>query len=225
MALLKLNVVLCLDRAGLVGEDGPTHHGAFDMAALRIVPNLTIASPMDEQELRKLMYTAQLPDRGPFIIRYPRGSGSVVDWRCPFEEIPIGKGRKLRDGSDVAVITIGPIGVQAAAAIDACSGATTNTIAHYDLRFLKPLDEEMLHEIGRKFQRIVTIEDGVRNGGMGSAVMEWMEDHGYHPIVKRLGLPDHFVEHGTIAQLQAIVGLDKESIINAISEQLTAKRQ
>ena len=225
VALLKLNVVLCLDRAGLVGEDGPTHHGAFDMAALRIVPNLTIASPMDEQELRKLMYTAQLPDRGPFIIRYPRGSGSVVDWRCPFEEIPIGKGRKLRDGSDVAVITIGPIGVQAAAAIDACSDATTNTIAHYDLRFLKPLDEEMLHEIGRKFQRIVTIEDGVRNGGMGSAVMEWMEDHGYHPVVKRLGLPDHFVEHGTIAQLQAIVGLDKESIINAISEQLTAKRQ
>ncbi len=225
VALLKLNVVLCLDRAGLVGEDGPTHHGAFDMAALRIVPNLTIASPMDEQELRKLMFTAQLPDRGPFIIRYPRGSGSVVDWRCPFEEIPIGKGRKLRDGSDVAVITIGPIGVQAAAAIDACSGATTNTIAHYDLRFLKPLDEEMLHEIGRKFQRIITIEDGVRNGGMGSAVMEWMEDHGYHPVVKRLGLPDHFVEHGTIAQLQAIVGLDKESIINAISEQLTAKRQ
>ena len=225
VALLKLNVVLCLDRAGLVGEDGPTHHGAFDMAALRIIPNLTIASPMDEQELRKLMYTAQLPDRGPFIIRYPRGSGSVVDWRCPFEEIPIGKGRKLRDGSDVAVITIGPIGVQAAAAIDACSDATTNTIAHYDLRFLKPLDEEMLHEIGRKFQRIVTIEDGVRNGGMGSAVMEWMEDHGYHPVVKRLGLPDHFVEHGTIAQLQAIVGLDKESIINAISEQLTAKRQ
>ena len=225
VALLKLNVILCLDRAGLVGEDGPTHHGAFDMAALRIIPNLTIASPMDEQELRKLMYTAQLPDRGPFIIRYPRGSGSVVDWRCPFEEIPIGKGRKLRDGSDVAVITIGPIGVQAAAAIDACSGATTNTIAHYDLRFLKPLDEEMLHEIGRKFQHIVTIEDGVRNGGMGSAVMEWMEDHGYHPIVKRLGLPDHFVEHGTIAQLQAIVGLDKESIINAISEQLTAKRQ
>ena len=225
VALLKLNVVLCLDRAGLVGEDGPTHHGAFDMAALRIVPNLTIASPMDEHELRKLMYTAQLPDRGPFIIRYPRGSGSVVDWRCPFEEIPIGKGRKLRDGSDVAVITIGPIGVQAAAAIDACSGATTNTIAHYDLRFLKPLDEEMLHEIGRKFQRIITIEDGVRNGGMGSAVMEWMEDHGYHPVVKRLGLPDHFVEHGTIAQLQAIVGLDKESIINAISEQLTAKRQ
>ncbi len=225
VALLKLNVVLCLDRAGLVGEDGPTHHGAFDMAALRIIPNLTIASPMDEQELRKLMFTAQLPDRGPFIIRYPRGSGSVVDWRCPFAEIPIGKGRKLRDGSDVAVITIGPIGVQAAAAIDACSGATTNTIAHYDLRFLKPLDEEMLHEIGRKFQHIVTIEDGVRNGGMGSAVMEWMEDHGYHPIVKRLGLPDHFVEHGTIAQLQAIVGLDKESIINAISEQLTAKRQ
>ena len=222
VALLKLNVVLCLDRAGLVGEDGPTHHGAFDMASLRIVPNLTIASPMDEQELRRLMYTAQLPDRGPFVIRYPRGSGSIVDWRCPFEEIPVGKGRKLREGTDVAVITIGPIGVQAAAAIDACPEAAPNSIAHYDLRFLKPLDEEMLHEIGRKFQRIVTIEDGVRNGGMGSAVMEWMEDHGYHPVVKRLGLPDHFVEHGTVAQLQAIAGIDKESIINAISEQLTA---
>ena len=222
VALLKLNVVLCLDRAGLVGEDGPTHHGAFDMASLRIVPNLTIASPMDEQELRRLMYTAQLPDRGPFVIRYPRGSGSIVDWRCPFEEIPVGKGRKLREGTDVAVITIGPIGVQAAAAIDACPEAAAKSIAHYDLRFLKPLDEEMLHEIGRKFQRIVTIEDGVRNGGMGSAVMEWMEDHGYHPVVKRLGLPDHFVEHGTVAQLQAIAGIDKESIINAISEQLTA---
>jgi 1-deoxy-D-xylulose-5-phosphate synthase len=216
VALLKLNVVLCLDRAGLVGEDGPTHHGAFDMAALRIVPNLTIASPMDEHELRKLMYTAQLPDRGPFIIRYPRGSGSVVDWRCPFEEIPIGKGRKLRDGSDVAVITIGPIGVQAAAAIDACSGATTNTIAHYDLRFLKPLDDELLHEIGQRFKKIVTIEDGVRKGGMGTAVMEWMNDHGYHPAITRLGLPDTFVEHGTVAELQHIVGIDAESIAKTL---------
>jgi 1-deoxy-D-xylulose-5-phosphate synthase len=218
VALLRLNVVLCLDRAGLVGEDGPTHHGAFDLAALRIIPNLTIASPLDECELRRLMFTAQLPNQGPFVIRYPRGSGSVVDWRCPLEAIPVGKGRLLRDGSDIAVITLGPIGIQAAAAIDEClafgNGTATNrtTIAHFDLRFLKPLDEEMLHDIGKRFNKIVTIEDGVRNGGMGTAIMEWMSDHGYTPAISRLGLPDHFVEHGTVAQLQAIVGIDKESI-------------
>lgn len=221
MAILKLNVVLCLDRAGLVGEDGPTHHGAFDMASLRVVPNLTIASPMDECELRRLMYTAQLPDKGPFVIRYPRGNGSVVDWRCPLEAIPVGKGRKLRDGSDVAVITIGPIGIQAQQAIDdICSTnsdtAANKTIAHYDLRFLKPLDEEMLHEIGRKFQKIVTVEDGARSGGMGSAVMEWLSDHGYSPVIKRLGLPDRFVEHGTVAQLQDIVGIDAAHIKQTI---------
>lgn len=224
VALLNLNVVLCLDRAGLVGEDGPTHHGVFDMAALRVVPNLTIASPMDECELRRLMFTAQLPDKGPFVIRYPRGRGSVVDWRCPFEEIPVGKGRRLRDGSDVAVVTIGPIGVQAAEAIDEL-GALTAKVAHYDLRFLKPLDEEMLHEIGQRFKKIVTIEDGVRKGGMGTAVMEWMSDHGYHPAIQRLGIPDHFVEHGTVEELRRIVGIDKESIKNAISQQLTAKNE
>ncbi len=216
VAILGLNVVLCLDRAGLVGEDGPTHHGVFDMAALRVVPNLTIASPMDECELRRLMYTAQLPDKGPFVIRYPRGSGSVVDWRCPLEEVPVGKGRKLRDGADMAVITIGPIGVEAAAAIDEIANSQKLSIAHYDLRFLKPLDEDLLHEIGQRFQKVVTIEDGVRNGGMGSAVMEWMDDHGYRPVVRRLGIPDHFVEHGTVAQLQHIVGIDKESICRAI---------
>ena len=224
VALLNLNVVLCLDRAGLVGEDGPTHHGVFDMAALRAVPNLTIASPMDECELRRLMFTAQLPDKGPFVIRYPRGRGSVVDWRCPFEEIPVGKGRQLRDGSDVAVVTIGPIGVQAAEAIVEL-GALASKVAHYDLRFLKPLDEEMLHEVGKKFKKIVTIEDGVRKGGMGTAVMEWMSDHGYHPAVHRLGIPDHFVEHGTVEELRRIVGIDKESIKNAISQQLTAKNE
>ena len=224
VALLNLNVVLCLDRAGLVGEDGPTHHGVFDMAALRAVPNLTIASPMDECELRRLMFTAQLPDKGPFVIRYPRGRGSVVDWRCPFEEIPVGKGRQLRDGSDVAVVTIGPIGVQAAEAIDEL-GALTAKVAHYDLRFLKPLDEEMLHEIGQRFKKIVTIEDGVRKGGMGTAVMEWMSDHGYYPAIQRLGIPDHFVEHGTVEELRRIVGIDKESIKNAISQQLTAKSE
>ena len=212
VAILRLNVVLCLDRAGLVGEDGPTHHGAFDMAALRIIPNLTISSPMDECELRRLMYTAQLPNQGPFVIRYPRGNGSVVNWRCPLEAVPIGKGRKLQDGSDVAVITIGPIGVTAAKAI----AAFTPKVAHYDLRFLKPLDEEMLHEIGRKFKKIVTVEDGVRNGGMGSAILEWMSEHDYMPVIKRLGLPDHFVEHGTVAQLQNIVGIDEEHIRETI---------
>ena len=164
-----------------------------------------------------MMYTAQLPDKGPFVIRYPRGCGSLVDWRCPLEEIPVGKGRRLRDGNDLAIITLGPIGTQAAAAIEECSVcgdsvATNKTIAHYDLRFLKPLDEDLLHEIGKKFTKIITVEDGVRNGGMGSAVLEWMSDHGYQPVVRRLGLPDHFVEHGKVSELQAIVGIDKESI-------------
>lgn len=215
IALLNLNVVICLDRAGLVGEDGPTHHGAFDMAALRVIPNLTIASPMDEHELRRLMYTAQLPDKGPFVIRYPRGCGSLVDWRCPLEAIPVGKGRKLKDGSEVAVITIGPIGTSAAEVI-----ADNSTVAHYDLRFLKPLDEDMLHEIGRKFKKIVTIEDGVRKGGMGTAVMEWLSDHGYTPTVKRLGLPDEFVEHGKVSELQAITGIDQANIQKVIEELL-----
>ena len=224
IAILKLNVVLCLDRAGLVGEDGPTHHGAFDLAALRIIPNLTIASPMDEAELRRLMYTAQLPDKGPFVIRYPRGRGSMIDWHCPFEEIPIGTGRKLRDGSDIAVITIGPIGVQVGEAIEELS-TNASKVAHYGLRFLKPLDEKILNEIGRKFQKIITIEDGVRNGGMGSAIMEWMNDHNYHPTIQRLGLPDNFVEHGTIPQLQAIVGIDKANVKEAILRYITPINQ
>ena len=224
IALLNLNVVICLDRAGLVGEDGPTHHGAFDMAALRVIPNLTIASPMDEMELRRLMFTAQLPDKGAFVIRYPRGNGSVIDWRCPLEEIPVGKGRKLRDGSDLAVITIGPIGIEAAKAINAITASgepsASNKVAHYDLRFLKPLDEDMLHEIGRKFKKIVTVEDGVRKGGMGTAVMEWLSDHGYTPTVKRLGLPDEFVEHGKVSELQAIAGIDQANIQKVIEELL-----
>jgi len=212
VALLNLPVVLCLDRAGLVGEDGPTHHGAFDIAALRPVPNLTIASPMDETELRKMMFTAQLPDKGTFVIRYPRGRGSVVDWRCPFEEIAVGKGRCLREGSDVAVLSFGPLGVEVQKAISDVS----LSVAHYDMRFVKPLDEELLDEVGRKFKRIVTVEDGSREGGFGSAVLEWMSDHGYTPQVKRLGLPDRFVEHGTVAELQKITGIDAESIKKAV---------
>lgn len=212
VALLNLPVVLCLDRAGLVGEDGPTHHGAFDIAALRPVPNLTIASPMDETELRKMMFTAQLPDKGTFVIRYPRGRGSVVDWRCPFEEIAVGKGRCLREGTDVAVLSFGPLGVEVQKAISDVS----LSVAHYDMRFVKPLDEELLDEVGRKFKRIVTVEDGSREGGFGSAVLEWMSDHGYTPQMKRLGLPDRFVEHGTVAELQKITGIDAESIKKAV---------
>ena len=213
VAILRLPVVLCFDRAGLVGEDGPTHHGAFDMAALRPIPNLTIASPMNEHELRNLMYTGQLDGNGPFIIRYPRGRGVLVDWRCPFQEIPVGTGRKLRDGDDIAVLTIGPIGNDVEEVITSLSDTTSSpSIAHYDMRFLKPLDENILHEVGRKFKRIITIEDGVRNGGMGSAVMEWMNDHGYQLQITRMGLPDYFVEHGTVDELRHIVGIDNETI-------------
>ncbi len=212
VAILRLPVVLCLDRAGLVGEDGPTHHGAFDMAALRPIPNLTIASPLDEHELRRLMYTAQLDGKGPFVIRYPRGCGSLVDWRCPLEEIPVGTGRKLREGDDTAILSIGPIGNDALKAAVECAMYHQVRCAVYDMRFLKPLDEKILHEVGTKYKRIITVEDGVRNGGLGSAVLEWMNDHGYQVQITRLGLPDQFVEHGTVAELQQIVGLDTESI-------------
>ena len=214
LAILNLPVVLCLDRAGLVGKDGPTHHGAFDMAALRCIPNLTIASPMDECELRQLMYTAQLPDKGTFVIRYPRGRGHRVEWQCPFEEIPVGKGRKLRDGQRLAVLSIGPFGYDVEQAID----ETGLPVAHYDLRFLKPLDEELLEEVAHNYDRILTVEDGARKGGMGSAVLEWMADHHYHPSVVRLGLPDHFVPHGTVEELRRLCGIDTESIAKAISQ-------
>ena len=208
MALPGYHVVLCLDRAGLVGKDGPTHHGAFDMAFLRAVPNLTIASPMDEHELRKMMYTAQLPDKGGFVIRYPRGRGVHADWRCALEELPIGRGRLISPGRHVAVLTIGPIGNDVADVI----ASMDEKPAHYDMRYLKPIDEQLLREVAENYERIVTVEDGVRNGGLGSAVMEWLNDNGYLKPVTRLGLPDKFVEHGTIEELREIVGLDKESI-------------
>ena len=214
LAILNLPVVLCLDRAGLVGKDGPTHHGAFDMAALRCIPNLTIASPMDECELRQLMYTAQLPDKGTFVIRYPRGRGHRVEWQCPLEEIPVGKGRKLRDGQRLVVLSIGPFGYDVEQAID----ETGLPVAHYDLRFLKPLDEELLEEVAHNYDRILTVEDGIREGGMGSAVLEWMADHHYHSSVVRLGLPDHFVQHGTVEELRRLCGIDTESIAKTISQ-------
>ena len=216
VAIQKLNFVLCLDRAGLVGEDGPTHHGVFDMAYLRPIPNLIIASPYDELELRRLMYTAQLPNQGPFVIRYPKGRGTQVNWKCPLEPIEIGKGRKLKAGTDLAVITIGPIGNDAAKAIEEAEKQTGKNIAHYDLRFLKPLDESMLHEIGKNFQHIVTIEDGVLKGGMGSAILEFMSDNNYMPTVKRLGIPDQFIQHGPVEDLRAICNIDRTSIYNTL---------
>jgi 1-deoxy-D-xylulose-5-phosphate synthase len=210
VAILKLPVVLCLDRAGLVGEDGPTHHGAFDLAYLRPIPNLTICSPMDEHELRRLMYTAQLAGKGPFVIRYPRGNGVLTDWHCRLEAVEVGTGRKLKAGKGVAVLSIGPVGNNAAIAVQGTDAA------HYDMRFLKPLDEKILDEVGRNFKKVVVVENGVRNGGLGSAVLEWMSDHGYGPQVVRLGIPDIFVEHGSVRELLEIVGLDVASIRRAV---------
>lgn len=225
MAILNLPVVLCLDRAGLVGEDGATHHGAFDMAFLRPIPNLTISSPMDEHELRRLMYTAQLPGKGSFVIRYPRGKGVLTDWECPLNEIKVGTGRRLHDGWDVAVLSIGPIGNDVEKAINIIESANSPStqehcpsIAHYDMRFLKPLDETILQEVAERFSRIITIEDGVRDGGLGTAVTEWMNDHGYTPHITRMGMPDHFVEQGTVEQLRALCGID----IDGIKKQLTS---
>lgn len=219
VALLNLPVVICLDRAGLVGEDGATHHGAFDIAALRPVPNLTISSPMNEHELRRLMYTAQLPDKGPFVIRYPRGRGVLADWHCELEEVKVGTGRKLHDGKDVAVLSFGPVGNNVEEAIEMMETSTPQlSIAHYDMRFAKPLDTEILKDVAQLFDRIITIEDGAREGGFGSAVLEWLEDNGYRKNVVRLGLPDHFVEHGTVAELQHIVGIDAEGIIDAVND-------
>lgn len=212
VAIQKLNVVFCLDRAGLVGQDGPTHHGAFDLAYMRPIPNLTVASPLNEHELRKMMYTAQLPNQGPFVIRYPRGRGVLPEWKCPLEAIEIGKGRLLKEGKDIAVLTLGPIGNTAQQAIAKAEKQSGKSIAHYDLRFLKPLDEALLHEVGKKFKKIVTLEDGVLKGGMGSAILEFMADHGYTPTVKRIGIPDKFVQHGKPEELYQICGMDSQSI-------------
>lgn len=223
VAIQRLNVVLCLDRAGLVGEDGPTHHGAFDLAYLRPIPHLTIAAPMNEHELRHLMYTAQLPDKGPVVIRYPRGRGHLVDWQCEMKEIPFGTGRKLKEGTDVAVLTLGPIAYEAKKAIEQAEAEARErgeqlSVAHYDMRFLKPIDTAILEEVGQRFHRVITIEDGVIAGGLGSAVLEFMADRGYTPRVKRLGLPDEFVEHGAVEQLYEIVGLDSRSIAREITQ-------
>ena len=211
VAISNLHVVLCLDRAGLVGEDGPTHHGAFDIAALRTVPNLTICSPMTEPELRNMMYTAA-NSSGAWVIRYPRGKGSTVDWRKPLESIGIGTGRKLRSGNRVCVLSFGALGVMVEKAIDSIVSAD-NSVAHYDMRFVKPLDESILREVAEaNYEKIITVEDGSINGGFGSAVSEWLHDHDCHTPLRRLGLPDHFVEHGAVGELYKIVGLDEEAL-------------
>lgn len=211
VAIQKLNVIFCLDRAGLVGEDGPTHHGVFDLAYFRSIPNMTVSSPINEHWLRKLMFTAQLPDKGPFMIRYPRGRGILSDWRCKLEEVPVGKGYCLKEGTDIAVLTLGPIGNTAAEAITEAEKQGLS-IAHYDMVFLKPLDEALLHSIMKRFNRIVTVEDGILKGGFGSAVLEFMADNHYTPKIKRIGIPDRFIEHGSVNQLHAVCGMDMEHI-------------
>ena len=213
VAIQNLHVVFCLDRAGLVGEDGVTHHGAFDLSYLRCIPNMTIASPMNEHYLRHLMYTAQAKETGVFAIRYPRGRGSLVNWHCTPMILEIGKGRKLSDGEDIALISIGPIGVSAQKAIIRARRQGVS-VAHYDMIFLKPIDEELLHEIGKKYSRIVTVEDGSIKGGLGMAVIEFMADNGYVPRIKRIGIPDQFIEHGTIPELYKLCGMDEDNIVS-----------
>lgn len=216
VAIQNLHVVFCLDRAGLVGEDGVTHHGAFDLSYLRCIPNMTIASPMNEHYLRHLMYTAQAKETGVFAIRYPRGRGSLVNWHCTPMILEIGKGRKLSDGEDIALISIGPIGVSAQKAIIRARQQGVS-VAHYDMIFLKPIDEELLHEIGKKYSRIVTVEDGSIKGGLGMAVIEFMADNGYVPRIKRIGIPDQFIEHGTIPELYKLCGMDEDNIVSLLT--------
>ncbi|MCI6503063.1 MAG: 1-deoxy-D-xylulose-5-phosphate synthase [Prevotella sp.] len=218
LAIQHLGVVLCFDRAGLVGEDGATHHGTFDMAALRPIPHITICAPMNEHELRRMMYTAQLPNQGPVVIRYPRGRGVMTNWRCPLEAITVGKGRKLSDGDDVAILSIGHIGNNVTQAIDRLKQEIPQlSVAHYDMRYLKPIDTDILNEVGRKYKHVITIEDGARSGGLGSAVLEYFADNNFTPQVIRLGLPtDKFVEHGTIAELQHLVKIDADAVVEAV---------
>ncbi len=219
VALQNLHVIMCLDRAGLVGEDGATHHGVFDFAYMRPIPNLTIASPLNECDLRNLMYTAYVAQDGPFVIRYPRGKGEKTDWRTPLEVLPIGKGRKLSEGKDLAVLSIGPIGNEVAKAIDRAE-AEGRSVAHYDMIYLKPLDEALLHEIGQAYSRIITVENGVVRGGFGSAVLEFMADNGYTPRVERIGVPDRFIEQGSIPELYKLCGMDAESIYRCIMKEV-----
>ena len=215
VCLQNLNVVFCLDRAGIAGADGPTHHGAFDIPYFRCIPNLVVSAPMNEQELRNLMYTAQQDNQGPFAIRYPRGQGVMSNWKTPFELIPVGKGRVVKEGEGIAILTLGHIGNYATEAMDSLLAEDIRP-AHYDMRFAKPLDEELLHRIFKNFKNIITIEDGTIVGGFGSAILEFMADNDYAAKVMRLGMPDRFVEHGEQIQLHTECGYDPASIANAV---------
>lgn len=224
VAIESMNMVLCLDRAGIVGEDGATHHGAFDLAALRPIPNLTICAPMNEHELRKMMYTAQLPEQGPVVIRYPRGRGEMVDWQCPLEKIEVGKGRRVFPETEddekkpIAILSIGAIGNNVTKALSMVSDDKKKAVVHYDMRYLKPIDTDILDKVGKESKYIITVEDGVKEGGLGSAVLEYLSANGMHPEVIRLGMPTTaFVEHGTVAQLQHMVGIDPEGIVQKIN--------
>lgn len=225
VCLQNLQVIFCLDRAGFAGADGPTHHGAYDVAYMRCIPNMVIASPMNEEELRNLMFTAT-QYQGPFTIRYPRGEGVMPDWKRPMQALQIGQGRKIKDGEKVAILTIGHIGNYVP---QACEFLTKDGLnpAHYDMRFVKPLDEKMLHEIFTKFDNVITVEDGCVQGGFGSAVLEFMADNGYNTRLKRLGIPDRIVEHGEQLELHRECGFDPEGIANAVREmaELSAKKQ
>jgi len=216
VALQNLNVVFCLDRGGLVGADGATHHGAYDLAYMRMIPNMVVSAPMNEEELRNLMYTAQLPNQGPFSIRYPRGNGVMPEWKTPFKEIKVGQGRKVTSGEDIAILTIGHPGNFAQSAIEQLKGSGVS-IAHYDMRFVKPLDTLLLHEIFSKFNKVITVEDGCLMGGFGSAVLEFMIDQKYQAEVTRLGIPDEYIHHGTQEELWADCGFDAQSIVRTIS--------
>lgn len=224
VALQKLNVIFCLDRAGLAGADGPTHHGAFDLAYFRCIPNMIISSPMNEEDLRNLMYTAQAEENGPFVIRYPRGNGVMVDWKTPMKKLKIGEGRRVRTGEDVAILTIGPVGNFAIKACEELMEAGIDA-AHYDLRFIKPLDEILLHEVFSKFSKVITVEDGCIQGGMGSAVLEFMADNNYAAQVTRLGIPDTFIEHGEQAELYRECNFDAQAIVETAKKMVGEKKK
>ena len=222
VALQNLPVTFCIDRAGIVGEDGATHHGAFDLAYLNCIPNMTISSPYDEHMLRNLLYTTQQTEHGPFAIRYPRGKGKLEDWHNEMQILPVGKGRKLADGNDVAVLTLGPIGSDVSEVL-AELRAEGKAVAHYDMIFLKPLDQEIMREVGENYSQVLTVEDGTLNGGLGSVVTDWLNDNGYNVRVHRLGLPDAFVTQGTVPQLYDLCGIDKPSIKNKLKQMFTTK--
>lgn len=224
VAIQNLNVVFCLDRGGLVGADGATHHGAYDLAYMRMIPNMIVSAPMNEEELRNLMFTAQLPNKGPFSIRYPRGNGVMVDWKKPMREIKIGTGRKVTNGNDIAILTIGHPGNFAQEAIVELAEQGVS-VAHYDMRFVKPIDETMLHEVFSKFKKVITVEDGCLMGGFGSAVLEFMVDQKYNAEIVRLGIPDEYIHHGTQEELWADCGFNKGAIVKTVSKMLSIQKQ